>query len=66
MTRPEPSNKKWLNAAEAAELLGVPRSTLYAYIRDERVPFTRLSPRVIRFDQSELASWLEARHVSPS
>jgi len=63
MTAPTSEPGPWLTATEAASLLGVPRSTVHSYVRAKRIPFARLSPRVIRFDREELLAWLEARRV---
>jgi excisionase family DNA binding protein len=47
-----------LNADEAAELLHVPRSTVYELARSRRLPHVRLG-RSLRFTREQLARWVE-------
>lgn len=44
----------YVTVAEAADILGVSRSTIDKMIDDGRIPVVRLSPRVIRVERSEL------------
>ena len=55
-----------LNVAEAAALLGVPRSWVYARIETPKcdVPFYRVG-RYIKFKASELDAYLEANQGGP-
>lgn len=48
-----------LNADEAAQLLHVPRSTLYELVRSRHLPHVRVG-RGLRFTRSDLAQWVEA------
>jgi len=48
---------------EAAHLLGLKKSTLYALVSRKQVPHIRLGPRLVRFDESELKAWVDARRV---
>jgi excisionase family DNA binding protein len=47
-----------LDAAEAASLLKVPRSTLYELVRSRGLPHVRVGERGLRFTRSDLASWV--------
>lgn len=47
-----------LNADEAAELLHVPRSTVYELVRSRRLPHVRLG-RSLRFTREQLARWVD-------
>lgn len=47
-----------LNADEAAQLLNVPRSTLYELVRSRRLPHVRMG-RTLRFTREGLARWVE-------
>lgn len=49
----------------AAVLLGVPVGTVYAWVSQRRVPFLRLSKRLVRFRRSELLAFLDAHRVAP-
>lgn len=48
-----------LNADEAAQLLHVPRSTLYELVRSRRLPHVRVG-RALRFTRQDLAGWVSA------
>lgn len=47
-----------LNADEAAQLLHVPRSTLYELVRSRRLPHVRVG-RSLRFTRVHLAGWVD-------
>jgi excisionase family DNA binding protein len=47
-----------LNADEAAQLLHVPRSTLYELVRSRHLPHVRLG-RNLRFTRTDLAGWVQ-------
>ena len=47
-----------LNADEAAQLLHVPRSTLYELVRSRHLPHVRLG-RSLRFTREQLARWVD-------
>lgn len=47
MTLPDPRDKPTLTATEAAEILGVGRSTLYASMNAGEIPFIQLGARRI-------------------
>lgn len=53
-----------IDAAEAAELLSVPKTWLLAEARADRVPHVRLG-RYVRFDPDELATWARERTRGP-
>lgn len=47
-----------LNAHEAAQLLHVPRSTLYELVRSRHLPHIRIG-RTLRFTRQGLAGWVQ-------
>jgi len=47
-----------LDANEAAQLLRVPRSTLYELVRSRGLPHVRIGDRGLRFTRSDLESWV--------
>ena len=47
-----------LKIADAARLLNVETTTVYAYIA-RGMPHIRLSPRCIRFEEQDLKAWVE-------
>ena len=46
-----------LNASEAAQLLKVPRSTLYELVRSRGLPHIKVG-RALRFTRADLGYWL--------
>lgn len=51
-------NEPLLNADEAAQLLHVPRSTLYELVRSRHLPHVRMG-RSLRFTRVQLARWVD-------
>ncbi len=49
-----------LDADEAAQLLHVPRSTLYELVRSRGLPHVRIGERGLRFTRSGLEEWIAA------
>jgi excisionase family DNA binding protein len=52
-----------LNADEAAQLLHVPRSTLYELVRSRHLPHVRVG-RALRFTRRDLGKWVEKNTFS--
>jgi excisionase family DNA binding protein len=52
-----------INYKQAAELLGVPIGTLYAWVCRNQIPHHRYGRRLIRFDKVELEAWMAQHHV---
>lgn len=49
-----------LDAGEAAQLLRVPRSTLYELVRSRGLPHVRIGERGLRFTRDSLQEWVAA------
>jgi excisionase family DNA binding protein len=49
-----------LSATEAAQLLHVPRSTLYELVRSRGLPHVRIGERGLRFTRAGLEEWIAA------
>jgi len=48
-----------LDANEAAELLNVPRSSLYELVRSRGLPHVRIGKRGLRFTRAGLRAWVD-------
>jgi excisionase family DNA binding protein len=55
-----------LGYAEASQLLGIKLGTLYSMVHERRIPFYRLSGRMVRFRRADLERWLAERAVEPT
>jgi excisionase family DNA binding protein len=53
-----PLTQPLLTADEAAELLHVPRSTVYELVRSRGLPHVRIGERGMRFTRSGLEEWV--------
>jgi excisionase family DNA binding protein len=61
---PRPWPTRLLTAAEVADLLRVPRSTVYELARTRRMPFIKVGRRTL-FEPEVLAAWMSEQRVSP-
>ena len=57
--------ERLLNIDEVSKLLGVEVSTIYSWTSKKKIPFIRLSGKLVRFRESEIQKWLEERSVDP-
>ncbi len=55
--------KKLLNIRETAEYLGVAEKTLYHWVSQRKIPFVKLSHKVLRFDAEKIDKWVEENTV---
>lgn len=53
-----------MTAQEVAELLRVPRSTVYELARNRRIPFLKVGRRTL-FAQQTLLDWIATQTVQP-
>ncbi len=53
-----------LSYDDAADLLSLPKGTLYSLVNQRRIPYVRLGPRLVRFDKNKLEAWVSDRSVS--
>ena len=52
-----------LSADEVAELLGVPRTLVYALARRGQLPAVRVGERYVRFREEALHGWITAQET---
>ncbi len=55
------NNNRLLKPKDAAELIGVAKSTIWEWCRNGRLPHIRVTPRCFRIRQSDLESFLNGR-----
>lgn len=53
--------EKLLKVKDAADFLGLSKSTLYNLIKSRKIPFIRLTQKRVALKESELKLWLERR-----
>jgi len=47
----------------AQQVTGLKRGTLHALVSRNRIPHTRLGPRLVVFDRDELRAWMTEQHA---
>ena len=57
--------KQVLTKSEASEFLQVDPKTIGYLVHTGQIPYIRISPRIIRFDKSELLEWMKDRSGIP-
>ena len=55
--------KRLLNIEEASEYLGIAEKTLYHWVSMKKIPFVKLSHKVLRFDVARIDKWVEENTV---
>lgn len=51
---------KLLRPAELSDHLGVPKATIYSWVRRGDIPFVKLGG-LVRFDPEEITNWIKER-----
>ena len=55
--------KKLLNIDELSVYIGVKKSTIYQWVREERIPVVRLGR--LRFQKDRIDLWIKERSIEP-
>jgi len=58
------ASPRLMTAQEVAEMLRVPRSTIYELARNRRIPFLKVGRRTL-FAQQSILDWIAAQTVQP-
>jgi len=53
---------KILNIDQLAEYLGRPKSTIYEWVNQKKIPYFKLG-KLLMFDQADIDKWLESKKV---
>ena len=64
LPQPPAEDFKLLTAAEASELIRLPRSSVYELVRNRRIPFVRIGRRVF-FVRHALIQWVSEEMTLP-
>lgn len=56
--------KETLTLEEAAEFLGIKRSSLYKMTHEQTIPFYKPNGKMIYFEKSDLLEWIRQNRVS--
>lgn len=51
-----------MSIGEAADYLGVKKSTLYSWVFYRKIPFIKVG-RLVKFDLSELQEWIDRKRM---
>ncbi len=57
------SNNNLIGYEEAAQILGIAKGTLYAWVSEGRIGYVRFSPRCVRFQRAVLEAYVQERVV---
>ncbi len=57
--------KKLLNINDVVTILGLSKSGVYRLVETRRIPFIKISGKVIRFRQDEIEQWLLSKSYAP-
>ncbi len=52
-----------LTIDEVSRMLKLAKNTVYHLISSKRIPYIKLSPRVVRFSQAEILAWIKQKAV---
>ena len=55
--------RRYLNVNELSEYVGIPKSTLYAWVCWKRIPYAKLGKH-LRFDLHQIDDWIKKRSVA--
>jgi len=59
------SEERFMTMQEVGDLIGVDRSTIYAWKRKGLLPHYKIGKRAIRFKMSEILQWVDTHGRSP-
>jgi excisionase family DNA binding protein len=57
-------NKRFIDADEVADYLGLAESTVYTMVSQRRIPFVKMGRRT-KFDRKELDRWIHSHSFQP-
>lgn len=55
------AGKVYATPKELSEFLNVPIKTIYGWIYQNKIPYIRIGPRLIRFDLVEIEKWISSK-----
>ncbi len=58
-------DKAFLTFSEAAEFLGIAKSTLYKFTASNMIPFSKPNGKIIYFSKKQLEDWVLSKCTDP-
>lgn len=58
-------DKPFLTFSEAAEFLGIAKSTLYKFTSSNMIPFSKPNGKIIYFSKKQLEDWVMSKCTDP-
>jgi len=55
--------KRYININELSDYIGIPKSTLYVWVCQKRIPYAKIGGH-LRFDLQTIDGWIGARSVA--
>jgi excisionase family DNA binding protein len=53
--------ERLLNAGEVASMLGIGKLSVYSLVARKQIPYVKISRRILRFRESEIAEWIDSK-----
>lgn len=53
-----------MNIDELSEILGVTRATIYSWTSQNKIPYIKLSKRLLKFREKEIMDWIAEKSVN--
>jgi excisionase family DNA binding protein len=55
--------RRYININELSSYVGIPKSTLYVYVCQKRIPYAKIGGH-LRFDLRAIDGWIETRSIA--
>ncbi len=56
--------EKLLNIDEVAEMLGVTKGAIYAWVYQKKIPHVKITKRLLKFREKDIMDWISQKSVS--
>ncbi len=58
-------SNKLIDIKKLSEILGLSKQTIYEMVSQSRIPYIKLSSRILRFDSEKIEKWIESKSYEP-
>lgn len=57
--------EKLLGIEELSEMLGITKATIYSWTSKNKIPYVKLSKKLLKFREEEIIAWIAQRSINP-